>query len=451
MYNLNKMWFFKKLAVLFITVIVSIGPVYPCSISIIFPHKDPTSDPSRYPIFTRWQDGNTYVGYIDPAGKVVIPVSMVRGVKVKLEEMDPYDRIADHEKDWPGEFFEGRLIVRTEADRDYIYGYLDTFGDIAIIPQFKNARRFSEGLAAVEDPATGKWGYIDRWGNYVIEPRFNHILSSGDFHDGRAWFEENKLYGYMDAQGKQVIPAQFYESWDFSEGLARVNNGPPCWSLDERPCGDMRFWGMTRSSLSIINGLSIITEGKVKHCRYQLIDKSGKLISGDGYLSTRPSSEGLVAVNFSDTVVPNTKGFLYKREWGFKRTNGEIVVQPKYSSVGSFAEGLASVSIHRKWGYINTNGETVITPRFRSAKEFANGRAPVVGNNKKCWYINSKGEKAFDGEFKYCDCFIGDLAFVELNKSGEVPEYAYINHFGEIIFSFTENSLVPEPRDDIRQ
>ena len=47
-------------------------------------------------------------------------------------------------------------------------------GTIVINPQFDESRSFSDGLARVRfgDFKTGKWGFIDKTGHYVINPQF---------------------------------------------------------------------------------------------------------------------------------------------------------------------------------------------------------------------------------------------------------------------------------------
>jgi hypothetical protein len=60
------------------------------------------------------------------------------------------------------------------------------------------AFHFSEGLAAVQ--IGGKWGYIDKTGKIVIEPRT--LNSAKDFHNGLAYIvTKNGEHGYIDKAG----------------------------------------------------------------------------------------------------------------------------------------------------------------------------------------------------------------------------------------------------------
>ncbi|MFH1676896.1 MAG: WG repeat-containing protein, partial [bacterium] len=76
----------------------------------------------------------------------------------------------------------------------------------AIEPQFNGALSFSEGLACVMigNQATGKWGYIDKAGNTVIEPQFELAWW---FRNGFAHATEKVSggkWGYIDKTGKFV-------------------------------------------------------------------------------------------------------------------------------------------------------------------------------------------------------------------------------------------------------
>ena len=105
------------------------------------------------------------------------------------------------------------------------WGFIDKTGQFVINPQFDWAWDFSEGLAAVGigDYKGGSWGFIDKSGEYAIYPQFNWAfifheglaaVGIGDINEGR--------YGYIDRSGKYIINPQFGDAMSFSNGLARV-------------------------------------------------------------------------------------------------------------------------------------------------------------------------------------------------------------------------------------
>ena len=67
--------------------------------------------------------------------------------------------------------------------------------------QMDGGKPFAEGVAAVQG-ASGKWGYIDTNGEWVVNPQFDW---ANDFSDGLALVELNGKYGYIDKTGAFVI------------------------------------------------------------------------------------------------------------------------------------------------------------------------------------------------------------------------------------------------------
>jgi hypothetical protein len=98
-------------------------------------------------------------------------------------------------------------------------GFIDESGNRVIPPRFREARRFSEGLAYVEESEFS--GFIDLQGKPVIRTEG----STRDFHEGLAavlWSERGGGWGYIDRSGKLVIQKHYAFADDFSEGLAGV-------------------------------------------------------------------------------------------------------------------------------------------------------------------------------------------------------------------------------------
>ena len=63
---------------------------------------------------------------------------------------------------------------------------------------------------------SGKWGYINMEGEYVIYPKFQ---MASDFAEDIATVQINGLWGFIDANGKYVIKPQFDDAYNFSKNL----------------------------------------------------------------------------------------------------------------------------------------------------------------------------------------------------------------------------------------
>lgn len=197
-------------------------------------------------------------GYIDKSGKVVIepqfaaagPFSEGRamvGIAEPSWSIDYKWGFIDTEGRWiakpqyqsAGEFSEGLASVLMNDK----VGFIDLQGQIAIKPQFDPdgaggcmlhgrvaASRYSGGLAAVQlkGGEWGKaWGFIDRRGNWVIQPAF---ACAAPFSEGLALIGVREgqgrwRYGYIDKTGAMVIKPQFSEASSFVGKLALVTIG----------------------------------------------------------------------------------------------------------------------------------------------------------------------------------------------------------------------------------
>lgn len=193
-------------------------------------------------------------GYIDKSGKTVIelqfaaagPFSEGRaavGIAEPSWSIDYKWGFIDTEGRWiakpqyqsAGEFSEGLAAVLMNGK----VGFIDLQGQIAITPQFEpggtggcvqkgivGTSRFSEGLAAVQ-LKRGMWGFIDRHGNWVIQPAF---ACAAPFTEGIALIGVREVdgawrYGYIDKTGAIVIKPQFSSATSFAGKLALVTIG----------------------------------------------------------------------------------------------------------------------------------------------------------------------------------------------------------------------------------
>lgn len=82
------------------------------------------------------------------------------------------------------------------------WGYIDAQGQLAITPQYEDARPFHQGLAAVRE--NGLWGYIDKRGQWVLAPQW---AQAGDFSAaGIAVVQADGRPLLIDTRGQPVTP-----------------------------------------------------------------------------------------------------------------------------------------------------------------------------------------------------------------------------------------------------
>jgi len=94
----------------------------------------------------------------------------------------------------------------------------------AITPDFQHfTEEFGEGMYCVTNGWDGKYGFINAKGEVAVPFEFDKPC--GVFSDGMATYTDSTdNIGFIDRQGKIVIPAQYLYAEKFSDGLAYVTN-----------------------------------------------------------------------------------------------------------------------------------------------------------------------------------------------------------------------------------
>jgi hypothetical protein len=247
-------------------------------------------------------------------------------------------------------------------------------------------------------------GFIDRNGKVIIPLCFDKV---GAFSEGLARFERDRHWGYIDASGSVVIEPRFPWAEEFSEGLARVQVSGEALGYDGR-------WGF--------------------------IDRTGKVVISPDYktalggrsnIGRSGDQEGAFQDGLAKIEVEGKTGFIDKA--------GEVVIPPEFTYAYPFAEGLAAVTKSSSgddgWGYIDRTGKWVIAPQFEWGSSFQERLAPV---NRKhdCGYIDPTGAYVLrppvsPGE-KDCATVWGD--FVEgLSRWKFGNKYGFIDHTGKVV------------------
>jgi hypothetical protein len=321
-----------------------------------------------------------------------------------------------------GEFHEGFAVIhigKSYADLTVAVGYVDTTGNIAIPTRFTYARDFSEGLAYVESKEYR--GYIDRHGKLII--RIDSLarafgvdpekISGRDFHEGLAaigtgtWSTSpyarddatfGGKWGYINRAGKLVIPPAYRFADNFSEGLAGVvvdklygfidTNGKLVVAPRFLPTagGPPHYLGITGTS-RFHEGRALVHEEL--YASYGYIDRTGRYAISPRFVWANDFSEGNSWVEERDP----TTGQITERGW-INRA-GSWIMRIKNRGVWSskkFSEGLAAIwrGSDSKCGYIDHDGVEVIRPAFYNCSEFVGGIAKV-SQNSMLTYIDRTG------------------------------------------------------------
>lgn len=313
--------------------------------------------------------------------------------------------------------------------RNNKFGYVDITGKIAIPPKFKDARCFSEGLAAVM--SGGKWGYIDKTGKYAIPPSYDTAFG---FSEGSARVSKEGKEGFIDVTGKYIIAPQFPEVGNFSEGLAKaattyltgskildMSAGRKKWGYIDQ-AGKYIIQPMFDEADDFRGGIARIWDDS----QLGYINKVGdNIIPMQKYTWGTAFGDGLA-------LVVNEEG-----KKGYIDTSGKYLIPPQFDGGSGFSEGLAGVSNNGRYGYIDKSGKYAIAPQFDAGEPFSDGLA-VVGvymktdteEKIKYGYIDRSGKFLIRPQFDTATGFTDGVAKVAIDGN---EGWGYINKSGKFI------------------
>lgn len=173
-----------------------------------------------------------------------------------------------------------------------------------------------------------------------------------DFENGFAAVQNGEKWGFINTEGKEIVPCIYEMVSSFSDGMACVcKNGK---------------WGY--------------------------VNENGELAVPCIYESAKDFSEGLASVSKN-----GKEGFINK--------NGEVAIPFKYEDCGIFSEGLAYAGDKKGHYFINTDGEIKIhlpkgfyintgsSNEGNPYPEFSNGLCNILVGEDYDYWINTKGEK----------------------------------------------------------
>ena len=283
-------------------------------------------------------------------------------------------------------------------------------------------------------------------------------------------------YGYIDDEGKFVIPAMFFWSEGFYNGLAdtyicgrmvKIDRTLNVYSMKKAGVGELIPWkegsktGFVDSHgnfkippsfdevLPFAEGLAAAkARGK-----WGFVDTSGKWVISPQFDEAYYFDDGVANVSINDEqaiinkdgkVIYRGSGFLTKAgnnripvfagdKYGFIDREGRVAIPFAYDSVLGFSEGLSAVEKAGKWGYIDTQGNLVIPFDFDFADFFALGLAPVRSGSDS-GFIDTRGKYVFHLPFESSSGFSFSEPARFWTKDNQ---FGYVTRSGHVIWGPT--------------
>ena len=303
------------------------------------------------------------------------------------------------------------------AFENELWGYVNTAGEWVIKPQYERAKMFSGGMARVQKNEV--WSYVNTKGEEFTSMR---QLKLDDFSEGLALvFDVLKdQYGYMNKKGEWAIEPQFKKAKPFVNGHAKANDGFGNWGLINKEGN----WVVKPNYLMVnnfSNGMAMVLDGKT----WFYVNEKGEKIEVDGQDKIYEFKDGLGMVkNFVGLVgfVDKTGAWVIKPQfrkakkfkrgyalalgsnkmWGIINKEGKWVVEPKYEDIYNYREGLAAVRMNKRWGFVNKEGEEVIAPGYVMVAAVKDQNIPLLGGvvSKVSASVQDKDRGFYNGYFR---------------------------------------------------
>ncbi len=269
--------------------------------------------------------------------------------------------------------------------------------------------RGDETLIPYLEEGGDEWGYVDLAGNVVIEPDFDEPPTL--FHEGFALVQDRHgEYTFIDRKGEEVSD-EYEQAMLFNEGLAFVvEEGDPPVAINTR------FEVIFELDDAITVGA--FSEGLARFSdedgEWGYVDKKGEVVIEPHWSHVSSFREGLAGVLETDEDRSEFR-------FGFIDKTGAEVIKPDddYEGILSFSEGLAGFTEGDGWGYMDKTGEEVIRPEddWSRVTPFVNGHASFQERGE--WgLIDKKGERVLKAKYEHPLFFHNGLAMFSDGDDG---------------------------------
>lgn len=360
------------------------------------------------------------------------------------------------------------------------WGYINASGEEVILCQFEYVEGFNKyGYAIVQDEA-GRYGVIDRSGNYVIQPKYEAIRM---INNSPLVYAYTYLNMSRTSRPKAINPNSGKILGEFvsvgglashgNKGCVAVENDDGRWGLINED-GDLTLpfqydsigcdnYGRCENN---ITGDYFVTEsgGKLTKQSYDEVCYCGGkygLITPDGQVALDFKYDELYY--HSDSCIIVGKGKNYEtRRFGVITLAGKTLLPCKYSWI-YVGDGIICLQDYYTgaWGWADLSGKILAEPRFYKDCfcGFSEGLMKVYNrdfkNQGKAGYVNKQGELVIPFKFfsrydppAWIGDFHGGLAGYAISNT----KRGWIDKSGDIVIppiydtvytGFGEDGLVP--------
>ena len=321
-------------------------------------------------------------GYINTQGKKILEAKWDA-----LKEMQPTLTAANYKGRW---------------------GYIDTDGNAKIDYVYKQATRFSDQRAFVQD-FSNQWLLIDEQGAVIDSTGFSQVHT---FERGLCVVDKLGLKGVIDKNGTEILPIR-YNSINIlgdNKFIVRqgsqytlLHSGTPLTSkgydrLYTPSDGLIRFKQAQRYGYLDLNGIEMSAQRYTKATNF--VSEVAAVQDGKGFHLIDKRLEIIKSIEADNIKSAGAGKWKFKRngKWGLLNGQGEMILEPRYDLMNRYNSDRIAVAIGDRWGYCDENGEEVIPLKFPLVWDFSDGRARFI-DNRGVGFIDKEGVMVISDNF----------------------------------------------------
>lgn len=361
------------------------------------------------------------VGFIKNNGEWIIPAQFYVASRFQINK---------NFNDWAWVFI---------TEEDYTNGNRKLIDDKGTLSDFDWDKLIIEyeldfapnGLSVKKDPVSGKDGYVNDKGDWVISPTYETAFKFSDNGLARVQVEVPDETGFLwtetyfiDQNGTRKTPNYSGLLGDFtSNGLAyNCVNGHSMdarefefemlsfyFGVDESYSDDLYIKMLTFQGEYELYDNTTDTLGDyaaVNHGKNAWIDRWVLSLSKVGFYYCGyidETGEFAIPVKFLDAGIFNNAGYAFVQDvwseglWGVIDSTGEFVVEPSFVTSSDYEIGLLNKGAAKNeeglWGFIDDKGIYFIQPQFAEVRSFNDADVAWVKTSDNLWgLINREGE-----------------------------------------------------------
>lgn len=289
--------------------------------------------------------------------------------------------------DYADDFQENGLAIVTLLDKNGLIGKDDRY---VIVPKYDSITRFSQGRAVVID-AQG-FHVINEKGEILTDKPYSFI---GMYQEGRALFSQvdaqgTSHYGYLDRDGKEVIPATYESGTDFHEGRAVVQARANEFILIGR--NGERLHTFPYANVGQM-GDGLLAFQETDNGPFGYVDENGNVAISPRYLTAQAFEKGRAFVN-------TAKDFSSNNQYGMIDKKGNLIIPGQYNDIQWLKEGRVAVGKARdpqqpflgsKYAIADTDGKFLTDFIYNEVMEYQDGKASA-NDDRHTFFINRAGQ-----------------------------------------------------------